>query len=151
MIRTLVLALAVAACPAAAGAQSFASIFTQLPSDFRHLAQPSNLLILGSTGASSLALHPEDESIALKTKDPDQFYSAGDLLGQGAIHAAAGLAIYVGGRIGHNERAGQLGVDLLQGQIVSGLITNGLKFAANRTRPDQGRCLDYRTDQDPWS
>ena len=69
MIRTLVLALAVAACPAAAGAQSFASIFTQLPSDFRHLAQPSNLLILGSTGASSLALHPEDESIALKTKD----------------------------------------------------------------------------------
>jgi membrane-associated phospholipid phosphatase len=136
MIRTLVLALAVAACPAAAGAQSFASIFTQLPSDFRHLAQPSNLLILGSTGASSLALHPEDESIALKTKDPDQFYSAGDLLGQGAIHAAAGLAIYVGGRIGHNERAGQLGVDLLQGQIVSGLITNGLKFAANRTRPD---------------
>src|SRR4051812_899117 len=98
MIRTLVLALAMAGCPAAAGAQSFATIFTQLPSDFRHLAEPSNLLILGSTGAGSLALHPTDESIALKTGDPDLFYSPGDMLGQSAIHAAAGLAIYIGGR-----------------------------------------------------
>jgi len=136
MIRTLMLALAVAACPASAGAQSFASILTQLPSDFLHLAEPSNLLILGGTGAGSLALHPKDESIALGTGDPDQFYAAGDMLGQGAIHAAAGLAIYIGGRMAHNARAGELGVDLLQGQIVSGLITNGLKLAANRTRPD---------------
>ena len=55
---------------------------------------------------------------------------------QGAVHAAAGLAIYVGGRLGHHERMGQLGVDLLQAQIVSGLITDGLKLAANRPRPD---------------
>ena len=136
MIRTMVLAFAVAVCPAAAGAQSFASIFTQLPADFRHLAQPSNLLILGSTGAGSLALHPEDAAIALKTKDPDQFYSPGNVLGQGGLHAAAGLAIYVGGRVAHNQRAGQLGVDLLQAQIVGGSITTGLKLAANRTRPD---------------
>ncbi len=136
MIRTLVLVLAVAVCPATAGAQSFASIFTQLPSDFVHLAEPSNLLILGSTGAASLALHPKDESIALKTGDLDQVYSAGDVLGQGAVHAATGLAIYIGGRVAKNQRAGQLGVDLLQAQIVSGLITDGLKLASNRTRPD---------------
>jgi len=136
MIRTLAFALAVAVCPATVGAQSFVSIFTQLPSDFRHLAEPSNLLILGSTGGASLALHPKDQSIALKTGDAAPFYKAGDMLGQGAIHAAAGLGIYVGGRIAHNQRAGQLGVDLLQGQIVSGLITDGLKLAANRTRPD---------------
>jgi len=136
MIRTLVFALTVAVCPATAGAQSFASIFTQLPSDFRHLAEPSNLLILGSTGAGSLALHPKDQSIALKTADPDQFYSAGDMLGHGAVHAAAGLGVYIGGRLAHNERAGRVGIDLLQAQIVSGLITDGLKLAANRTRPD---------------
>src|SRR5205085_1454687 len=78
----------------------------------------------------------KDESIALKGGDPDQFYSAGNALGQAGVHAAAGLAIYIGGRVAHNERAGQLGVDLLQAQIVGGLITDGLKLAANRTRPD---------------
>jgi len=139
MSRALVLAMAVIIYPASAGAQSFVSIFKGLPSDFVHLADPSSLLILGSTGGASLALHPKDQSIALKTNDPDQFYSAGDLLGQGALHAAAGLAVYVGGRMSHSERVGQLGVDLLQAQIVSGLITDGLKVAANRTRPDGAR------------
>jgi len=138
MVRALILAIAVMVCPAPAGAQSFVSIFTGLPSDFLHLAQPSNLLILGGTGAGSLALRPTDERVALRADDHDQdrFYVAGNLLGQGAVHAAAGLAIYVGGRLGHHERMGQLGVDLLQAQIVSGLITDGLKLAANRPRPD---------------
>jgi hypothetical protein len=136
MIRTVVVAIAVMVCPAVAGAQSFGSIFTGLPSDFRHLADPSNLAILGSTGAGSLALHPKDQSIALRATDPGLFYQPGDLMGQGPMHAAAGLAIYIGGRLGHSERVGQLGVDLMQAQIVSGLVTNGLKFTANRTRPD---------------
>jgi membrane-associated phospholipid phosphatase len=136
MIRTLVLALAVAACPATAGAQSFFSIFTQLPADFGHLAEPSNLIILGGAGAGALATHPKDEAIALRTNDNEQIFVAGDVLGNGVVQAAAGLAVWAGGRMKHNQRIGTLGIDLVQAQIVSGLITDSLKLATDRTRPD---------------
>jgi len=137
MIRTLVLAIAVAMCPATAGAQSFWSIFTELPTDFARLAQPSNLVILGSTGAGSLAIHPKDDEIA-ENAAPGSFFTAGDVMGEGWVHAVVGLGIYTTGRLSHKEKIGGLGVDLLQGQIVSGLITDGLKLATDRTRPDGG-------------
>jgi membrane-associated phospholipid phosphatase len=136
MIRTLVLFLAVGVCPAAASAQSFASIFTQLPADFSRLGAPSNVGILSATGLGSLALHPKDDEIAAKANDADQVFAAGGVLGDGATHAAAGLAIYVTGRLKHNTKLGTLGHDLLRAQLVSGIITDGLKLATNRTRPD---------------
>jgi membrane-associated phospholipid phosphatase len=139
MFRTLVLAAAIAICAAVAGAQSFASIFTGLPSDFGHMAAPSNVAILGATGAASVAVHPEDQPIALRVNDPDPIFTPGNVIGNGATQVAAGLAVYIGGRLAHNERVGGLGVDLLQAQLVSGIITQGVKLAADRTRPDGGK------------
>lgn len=136
MLRTAVLALAVVACPAVAGAQSFASIFTQLPRDFAHLAAPSNLAILGIAGAGSLAVHPEDADIAARVNHPTAFFTPGDALGQGGWHAVAGLGVWVGGRAAHQDRVARLGVDLVQAQIVAGVLTDGLKWATDRTRPD---------------
>jgi membrane-associated phospholipid phosphatase len=136
MLRTLLLALAVACSPAAASAQSFASIFTRLPADFVHLAEPANLIILGSTGLGSVALHPKDDEIARRANDADQVFAAGGVLGDGATHAAAGLTLFIAGRLTHHDTSAQLGVDLLRAQIVSGAITDGLKLATNRTRPD---------------
>ena len=138
MIRTLVLFLALVVCPAAADAQSFASIFTQLPKDFSRLAQPSNVMILGSTGVGSLALLAKDDEIAQQVHDPDDFFAAGDLLGEGWTHAAAGLSVYVTGRVMGNTELGGLGSDLLRAQMVSGIITDGLKLVTNRARPDGG-------------
>jgi membrane-associated phospholipid phosphatase len=139
MLRTLVLAAAVAGYPATAGAQSVSTIFTQLPSDFGRLAAPSNVVILGSTGAASLALSPKDEPIALRVNDADTVFMPGNVIGNGATQIAAGLAVYIGGRMAHNERVGALGVNLLQAQLVSGVITQGIKLATDRTRPDGGR------------
>jgi len=139
MTRTIILLLALVVCPGTAGAQSFASIFTQLPKDFSRLAQPSNIIILGSAGALSLAVHPKDDDIAEQANEPDPFFNAGDILGEGITHAVAGLAVYVTGRVMHNTTVGGLGSDLLRAQIVSGVITDGLKLATNRTRPDGGK------------
>jgi membrane-associated phospholipid phosphatase len=139
MIRTLVLFLALVVCPGTAGAQSFASIFTQLPKDFSRLAQPSTAIILGSAGAGSLAVHPKDDEIANPENPADAFFKAGDVLGEGSAHAAAGLAIYVTGRFMRNTTVGALGSDILRAQMVSGIITDGLKVATNRTRPDGGK------------
>jgi membrane-associated phospholipid phosphatase len=139
MVRLLVLFLALVVCPATAGAQSFASIFTQLPKDFTRLAEPASAIILGSAGASSMALHPKDDEIARRANDPDDFFMAGDLLGEGVTHAAAGLAVYVTGRVTRNTVVGGLGSDLLRAQLVSGIITDGLKLATDRVRPDGGK------------
>jgi membrane-associated phospholipid phosphatase len=142
MIRTLVLVLTVVACPAGAHAQSFRSIFTQLPEDFSHLSTPGNVGILAGTGLGSIALHPKDAEIARRANDADQFFVAGGVLGDGATHAAAGLAVYVAGRIRHDTGWGTLGHDLLRAQLVSGMITDGIKVATNRTRPD-GRSYSF--------
>ncbi len=139
MRRTLVLLFVVSVFPGSAGAQSFASIFTQLPKDFSRLAQPSNVIILGSAGIGSLAVHPKDDEIAGETNDANPFFQAGDVMGEGITHAVAGLAVYVTGRVMHNTAVGGLGSDLLRAQIVSGVITDGLKLATNRTRPDGGK------------
>jgi membrane-associated phospholipid phosphatase len=136
MIRALVLALAVTLSPALAGAQSFASIFTELPQDFARLATPSNIGIIGGTGLGSLALHPKDNEIAIKANDADQFFGAGGLLGNGATQAAAGLGVYVVGRVSSHARTTQVGADMLRALIVSGALTDGIKLATNRTRPD---------------
>ena len=138
LARTVLLICGLAVCPSLASAQSFISLFTQLPSDFQNLAAPSNLLVLGTTGVGSLALHPKDDAIARRTHTADGWFAAGDVLGQGGVHAAAGLGIYVSGRLAHSTRWGTLGHDLVRAQIVSGIITDGLKLATNRTRPDGG-------------
>ena len=138
MIRRLVLVLALVACPIPAAAQSFVSIFTQLPKDFSRLAQPSNMVILGSTGLGSLALLPKDDEIAVRVHGPNDFFTAGDLLGEGWTHAVAGLSVYVTGRVIRNADVGGLGSDLLRAQMVSGIITDGLKLLTNRARPDGG-------------
>jgi membrane-associated phospholipid phosphatase len=39
----------------------------------------------------------------------------------------------------HNTDVGGLGSDLLRAQLVSGIITDGIKWATNRTRPDGGK------------
>ena len=136
MRRTLILALSVAICPSVANAQSFVSIFTSLPSDFSRLVAPSNLLILGGAGGVSLGLLSEDDAFARRVNDGDQFFAPGTVIGDAPIHAAAGLAVFVAGRVSHNTRLGELGTELLRAQLVSGLITDGLKLATNRTRPD---------------
>ena len=138
MLRTVALALAVVVYPAAAGAQSFGSIFTELPADFGRMAGPTNLLVLGASGAGSLVVHPKDEEIIARA-DRDGFYEPGNVLGDGATHAAAGLAIFIGGHLTHNARIALIGADLLRAQIVSGAIADGIKYSTNRTRPDGGR------------
>ena len=49
---------------------------------------------------------------------------------------AFALAMYVIGRASHSARVGALGADLVDAQIVNGVLTQGIKVAVNRTRPN---------------
>jgi len=129
--------LSLSAAPAAA--QSVASLFTSLPGDFAHLFTPSNGIIAGAGGAGSLAIHPQDDEIAARISSPSggrhDFFRAGATLGDGVEQSGFALGMYIVGRASHSARVGALGADLVDAQIVNGVLTQGLKAAVDRRRP----------------
>ena len=123
-------------------AQSIASLFTTLPSDFAHLFTPANGLIAGIGGAGSLAVHPRDDEIAADIYQPSggrrDFFRAGASIGDGTEQSAFALGTYVVGRVWREPRIIAAGADLVDAQIVNGVLTQGLKYATDRKRPDGG-------------
>jgi membrane-associated phospholipid phosphatase len=139
---TAALALAASLCAAPARAQSVASVFTSLPADFAHLFTPANGIIVGVGGAGSAALHPKDEEIAQDIYEPSggrhDFFRAGASIGDGVEQSAFALGTYVVGRIWTNPRIAAAGADLIDAQIVNGVLTQGIKAATQRRRPSGG-------------
>lgn len=125
-----------------AHAQSVASLFTTLPSDFAHLFTPANGLIAGVGGAGSLAVHPKDDEIAADIYDPSgarrDFFRAGASIGDGVEQSAFALGTYVVGRVWRKPRVANAGADLVDAQIVNGVLTQGIKVATERRRPSGG-------------
>jgi PAP2 superfamily protein len=125
-----------------AHAQSVASLFTSLPSDFAHLFTPTNGLIVGVGGAASLAVHPQDDEIAERIFAPSgarhDFFRAGATIGDGVEQSAFALGTYVVGRVSHHTGVATAGADLIDAQIVNGVLTQGLKAATHRRRPNGG-------------
>lgn len=141
-MRTVVLALALCVAAAPARAQSVASLFTSLPSDFAHLFTPTNGLIAGAGGAGALAIHPKDDEIAADIYDPSgarhDFFRAGASIGDGVEQNAFALGMYVVGRVSGHSGVASTGADLIDAQIVNGVLTQGLKVSTNRRRPSGG-------------
>jgi membrane-associated phospholipid phosphatase len=141
-MRAAILTLVLALCPVAADAQSIASLFTTLPSDFAHLFTPANGVIAGAGGAGSMAIHPQDdviaENIAQSSGGRRDFFRAGASIGDGTEQNAFALGMYVAGRIWRQPRITAAGADLVDAQIVNGVLTQGIKYATDRTRPNGG-------------
>lgn len=141
-IRTIALGLALSVCAAPVHAQSVASLFTTLPADFAHLFTPTNGVIAGIGGAGSLAIHQKDREIANSVAEPSggrhDFFRAGASIGDGVEQSSFALGMYVAGRVSHHAGVTATGADLIDAQIVNGVLTQGIKAAAQRTRPDGG-------------
>ena len=146
----VVTGLVLFACPTLAQAQkeadpdppSIASVFSELGRDFHHLASRDSALILLAAGGASLAVSHADDTItrrAVQSPTLETVLDQGSLMGDGAIQIGAAVSVYAFGRAVHNTRAAVLGADLLQAQLVNGVLTQTVKYAVNRTRPDGGR------------
>ena len=142
MTRAVLVAVVLLVGTPSAHAQSIASLFTTLPSDFAHLFTPANGLIAGIGGAGSLAVHPKDDEIAADIYDPSgarrDFFRAGASIGDGVEQSAFALGTYVVGRVWQKPRIANAGADLVDAQIVNGVLTQGIKVATKRTRPSGG-------------
>jgi membrane-associated phospholipid phosphatase len=142
IIRATILTLTLSLCPGPADAQSIVSLVTNLPADFAHLFTPTNGIIAGAGGAGSLAIHPEDdeiaESIAQSSGGRRDFFRAGASIGDGTEQNSFALGMYVVGRLARQPRTTAAGADLIDAQIVNGVLTQGFKYATDRTRPNGG-------------
>jgi membrane-associated phospholipid phosphatase len=141
-VKTVLVAVVLLVSAPSADAQSIASVFTTLPSDFAHLFTPTNGLIAGIGGAGSLAVHPKDDEIAADIYEPSgrrrDFFRAGASIGDGVEQNAFALGTYVVGRVWRQPRLAAAGADLVDAQIVNGVLTQGIKYASDRRRPNGG-------------
>ena len=128
---------------APASAQSIESLFSSLPADFARLFTPANGVIAGIGGAASLIAHPHDREIQRRIYEPSggrhDVLHPGDYAGDGVTQVAIALGAYGIGRGSHHPGLGALGADLIDAQIVNGVLTQGIKVSVDRSRPTGGR------------
>jgi membrane-associated phospholipid phosphatase len=117
------------------------SLFTNVASDARHLATWGNLEILGGGGALAALIKPYDARLAhdvIRYDDAETVLDAG-ASADGFVETGGALLTYMIGRAKRAPRLSLTGAELFRAQILSGALTQSLKFAVDRRRPDGGR------------
>ncbi len=66
----------------------------------------------------------------------------GEIAGGFLVQTGAAVATYAIGRTTHSTKVTSIGASLFRAQVVSQTVTQGIKFAARRTRPD-GTVLSF--------
>jgi hypothetical protein len=121
---------------------SVSSVFRDLARDVRRLASLETAVVLGGAGAVSFGVRNHDRTItahAASSATLDRVFESGEVFGDGAVQAGAAFATYAVGRIVSSPKAATVGADLLRGQILNAVLTQGLKLSVRRVRPDGGK------------
>jgi membrane-associated phospholipid phosphatase len=121
---------------------SFRSLLTELPSDVRRLPALTNGLWLAGAGGLALGVHPKDQIIteeAVESPGLEALFEAGATLGSGVVQVGGAFGTYFVGRLTHRPGLAIVGADLVRAQIINTAVTQGLKIAVDRQRPDGAR------------
>jgi PAP2 superfamily protein len=107
--------------------------------DFRHLPSRENLFWTGVGGGLALAVHPADDNLNESLVNSDfahNFFKFGEVLGELPTLLGTAGTIYAVGRIQDKPRVSHMGMDLIESLVVSEALTQTLKYATQRERPD---------------
>jgi PAP2 superfamily protein len=125
--------------PAPATPRPFSSLFTHFGSNAVHLVDTQPMIILAAGGVIAGAVAASDADIRAKmtaSNGVEDALDPGDILGSGYTQFGAAFGTYALGRLVHNRKTIEIGADLVEAQLLAGAITQGLKLAINRERPD---------------
>ena len=111
----------------------------------------STWVILAIGGAAAALAHPADDNVNAHLAGSDtaaRFFAAGKYIGAVYVQAGTAVGLYVIGRYimphAENEpktnKVSHLGFDLLRALIVSQALTQGIKVAVRRDRPNGDCC-----------
>jgi membrane-associated phospholipid phosphatase len=119
----------------------FTHLLQNLGHDLQHLPSAENAVMLGAGGAAALVLHPADDNVAdwAARQQASSYTTFGGVLGNGWIEGGGAAATYVIGRVRQDARLTHVGSDLVRAQVLNGVLTTGIKVAADRTRPNGGK------------
>ncbi len=107
--------------------------------DAKHLPSRQNLFWLGVGSGLALAAHPFDDNVQRFMVDnhtAKNIFEAGAVLGQAPTLLGAAAAIYATGRLRDQPKVSHIGMDLIQALALSAGMTQVLKTATRRERPD---------------
>jgi membrane-associated phospholipid phosphatase len=110
-----------------------------LVGDVKHLPSKENLFWAGIGGGLALAVHPADDNLnrSLTTSDfADKFFKPGEVLGELGTLLGSAVTVYAVGRIKDKPKVSHVGMDLIQSLVLSEGMTQLLKVATHRERPD---------------
>jgi membrane-associated phospholipid phosphatase len=130
-------ALSSAPIPPAFARPSLLKPFTQAIGDIGRLPSRDNATWLMVGAGAALGTHGADRSVSSKWSSTDtDAFRPGAILGGTPFSLGAAFATYVIGRSSNNLRVTELGSDLVRSQVLSQVITIGVKQTARRVRPD---------------
>ena len=107
--------------------------------DFKYLPSRENLMWAGVGGGLALAVHPADDNVnqALVGNDAaEKFFKAGAVLGELPTLLTSASVVYAVGRLKDEPKVSHVGMDLIQSLAMSEILTQTLKYATQRERPD---------------
>jgi membrane-associated phospholipid phosphatase len=119
-------------------AQTFTGVATELP----RVVNIANWWLAGTAAAGAVILWPHDREISRRiasARISEEALDPGEMLGGGLVQVGGALSTYVLGRWLQQPRVALVGADLVQVQVFNAVVTQGLKFAVDRRRPDGGR------------
>ena len=118
---------------------SFPGLMRSIGSDFKSFPTQQNMLsLVAGAGLSGLA-HPADRRLTASLSTSAGVASTlepGKVIGGAMVQAGAAFASYGLGRLTDSPTLTAVGADLVRAQVLTQGITQGIKFAAGRRRPD---------------
>jgi membrane-associated phospholipid phosphatase len=118
---------------------SVRSLVRDLGRNFRDLPSLETATILGVGGGLAAWVHSEDAEITQQWAGSarlDGIFEPGAVMGSGWVQIGGAFGLYIVGRATDRPRLGLLGADLMRSQVINTVLTQGLKIAVNRQRPD---------------
>jgi hypothetical protein len=116
------------------------AMIKDLGQDVIHLPSKENLFWAGVGGGLALAAHPADDNVNESLVNSDfahNFFLPGKYLGSLPVLLGTATGTYIVGRAKDQPKVSHVGMDLIQALAISELMTQTLKHATDRERPDQ--------------
>jgi hypothetical protein len=123
------------------------ALFKGLAGDVKHLPSEQNAIIAAVGGAGALAVHPEDRAFNVHLRSHytlvNDIYSPAKWVGQTPVMFGSAIVVYALGRRNDQPKVSHLGMDLMRALIINEAMTDVIKVATRRERPDNSDALSF--------
>jgi membrane-associated phospholipid phosphatase len=115
------------------------AMLKELGSDVKKLPSEENLLWVGIGAGLALSVHPVDDNVndtLVASLTARRAFRPGAVLGQSYTLFPIAAAVYAVGRTTDEPKLSHVGMDLIRALAISEGLTQTLKYATRRERPD---------------